>query len=478
MVDQTTTQTMESQDNALTSLIKESGLDAARSKSLLENFGDLFDLASEWKKKASELVITDPSQTDLIAQAKDAHAVIKDKRIAVEKKHKELKEAPLREGQALDSIKRKLLELLDPIEEDLKKKKDFVKIYEENQRAKLRLDRLSELQKYGIDEEAGYDLGSMSEGVWANFLEGTKAGFLKRKQEEDESNLHGSRMRESYDLLTYVPDEIREANPHLGKLTQEEYDSLVALATKEKAKQEAEAEARKIKEALYNKRSQEISQYYHFLNDAQKNADYSTMSQEKWDSAIAGLEKKRQDHQEEQEKIKKENQLLKEREELQNTRFKELFPYAQFGKEVDLTKLGEQSDLGYQSILKQKKDAFEADQVRVNKEKADAEKAEEQRLALEEKNRKEKEELENKIQENKEKERKANEQKIESERLAALAPDNDKLIAFAGRLMVMELPEMETEAGKRIMATIKQKHELYVKWIGEQAATITQTESK
>jgi hypothetical protein len=474
-----TTKTEEVQDNALTSLIKESGLDAARSKSLLENFGNLFDLASEWKKKAAELVITDPSQTDLIAQAKDAHAVIKDKRLAVEKKHKEVKESPLRECQALDNIKRKLLELLDPIEEDLKQKKDFIKIYEENQRAKLRLDRLSELQKYGIDEEAGYDLGSMSEGVWANFLEGTKASFLKNKEEQRQADLNTERILDlrNQGLGPFLKnDSVEPVN--YGKMTQEEFDAVVSSAIAAKEKQEAEEKEKEIKKALYNKRSQEISQYYHFLNDDQKNADYSTMSQEKWDSAIAGLEKKRQEHADEQERIRKENQLLKEREELQNSRFKELFPYAQYGKEVDMTKLWEHADLSYQSILKQKKEAFEAEQVKANEEKAKSEKAEQERLSLEEKNRKEKQELENQIQENKDKERKAREQEIENERLASLSSEKDKFLRFASLIQVMAIPQMETVAGKEIMAEVAKRRDGFVTWIATQAERLSQPESK
>jgi len=468
---QTTNTTGEVQENSLTSLIKESGLDKARSQSLIDNFGDLFELAKDWKKKAADLVISDPSQTDLIAQAKEAHSLIKDKRIAIEKKHKELKEAPLREGQALDKIKRALLELLDPIEEDLKQKKDFVKIYEETQRAKLRLERLTELQKYGIDEEAGYDLGSMSEQVWATFLSGVKTNFEKAQENARIDKLHIERKASVAHLWSFFPEWIE--SECLGEIGDARWNELVSEATLAKEKQEKEEAEAKARLALFHERRLVMFKYSHLLNDAQKEYDYSKMTTEKWDSTIASLEKKHQEHLAEQERIRKENEQLKAREEMQNKRFYEMFPYAQYGKEVDMSKLWEHSELSYQAILKHKKEQFENFKEREAEEKAKADKAEEERLALIKKQEEEKQQIQAKLDAIEEEKRQEQIRQSEEDQKARMAPDKDKLISFASRLMVMELPQLDTEAGKKLMADIKSKHELYVKWIGEKASTLS-----
>ena len=69
-------------------------------------------------------------------------------------------------------------------------------------------------------------------------------------------------------------------------------------------------------------------------------------------------------------------------------------------------------------------------------------------------------------------------QKAESDRIAAeqaaarkaaAAPDKDKLRVFADALWGMKLPELTTEGGMTVLATLKTQHEKYIAWVTKQA---------
>lgn len=90
---------------------KDAGIELANKQSIELAFIDYFQKAAEWKAKAA--TITDPKE------AKAARLTLRTLRVAGEKKHKEMKEESLRLGRALDSARRTLCSLIEPIEEQL-----------------------------------------------------------------------------------------------------------------------------------------------------------------------------------------------------------------------------------------------------------------------------------------------------------------------------------------------------------------------
>ena len=114
--------------NQLVTLVQESGLEESKSRYILENFQDYFKIAEEWELKARTLVVTNPDQTAEMEMARVGRLFLREKRIAIEKSRKELKEQSLREGKAIDGIANVLKALIVPIEEYLDKQEHFVQI--------------------------------------------------------------------------------------------------------------------------------------------------------------------------------------------------------------------------------------------------------------------------------------------------------------------------------------------------------------
>lgn len=121
-------------------IVRNSGLEMAEGKTLLEKFGNYEQIAKEWEIKAKQIVVTDASQTTEMAMAKTARKKFSELRIEVEKSRKEMKEQSLRKGQAIDAIARFLVSLISPIEEHLKLQEDFVKIQEAKKAEELRIE--------------------------------------------------------------------------------------------------------------------------------------------------------------------------------------------------------------------------------------------------------------------------------------------------------------------------------------------------
>jgi len=129
-----------SDENQLALIVSESGLDESKAAVLLENFQGFFELAGEWEQKAKVLVVTNESQVAEMKMAREGRLFLKEKRVAVEKTRKELKEQSLREGKAIDGIANVLKALIVPIEEYLDKQEHFIELREAEKAEALRLE--------------------------------------------------------------------------------------------------------------------------------------------------------------------------------------------------------------------------------------------------------------------------------------------------------------------------------------------------
>lgn len=154
--------------------------------SLEEHFKDFEQQATEWSEKAKSIIVEDVSQTDLMKQAREARLILRDVRLGVEKKHKELKADALTFTQMLDSIKRKLVGLIEPIEEHLMTQEKFIEIHEEKRIAQLRVKRTEALRPYMGDQADKMQLGELEEETFNSILEGQKSAFEERKRKEQE----------------------------------------------------------------------------------------------------------------------------------------------------------------------------------------------------------------------------------------------------------------------------------------------------
>jgi hypothetical protein len=127
-------------ENQLSIIVSESGLEPTKAKVLLDNFQDYFNIADEWTKKAKMIIVTKEDQKSDMAMARIGRLELREKRIAIEKTRKELKEQSLREGKAIDGIANVLKALIVPIEEYLDNQEHFVELKAKREAEQLRIE--------------------------------------------------------------------------------------------------------------------------------------------------------------------------------------------------------------------------------------------------------------------------------------------------------------------------------------------------
>lgn len=383
------------QDNQLIQVVSEAGLEKQTSDGIIEKLMPFFEQASEWKTKAEALVVTSAEQTKEMKEARVARLELKKIRVEANKTRESLKRDSLRYGQTVQSVYNIIKNLIEPIEEHLQAQEDFVRIQEVNRRAALEALRLPEVESLQEYIPYGLDLGAMSEEDYSKLIEGAR---LQQQQ-------------------------------------------------KIEAEKKAEAErleAERLQE-LYNERKDILTPYWPYIKDDSQRweqMDYSAFT-----NMVNDLEKQKQEHEAEQQRIREENDLLRkeaaERERL-----------AKIEREKQ-AKIQAEKD----AQLKKEREAQEA--------KLKAEREEKERI---ERELKAKEEAEKKAEAKRlaaiakeEKEKKA------AERKARLAPDKTKLEEVAKMIDGIQLPTLKNKEGESIINNVRALLDKVSKYTREQA---------
>ncbi len=163
--------------------IEQSNVNEETGVQLQDTFGPFLEQAEEWQSKASELVVTDESQTGMMKDAREARLALKGIRVNVEHKRKDLKEDSLREGKAIDGVAKALKDLITPIEEHLEKQEKYAEIKEQERLSALKVEREAALTPY-VADISYYDVMNMTEEGFNELLESSKLAHKKKKEEE------------------------------------------------------------------------------------------------------------------------------------------------------------------------------------------------------------------------------------------------------------------------------------------------------
>jgi hypothetical protein len=155
-------------NNQLSVIVKESGLDQTKADYLLKRFTEYFQVASEWETRAKGINITDANcDTEQgkfdMQMARNGRLFLRDKRIAVEKARKELKEQSLREGRAIDGIANVLKALIVPIEDYLESQEKYVEIKFEREQEAKRAEIERRMEEERIAEEKKVEAARIAE---------------------------------------------------------------------------------------------------------------------------------------------------------------------------------------------------------------------------------------------------------------------------------------------------------------------------
>jgi translation initiation factor 3 subunit A len=167
-------------ENQLTVIVERAQLDKTKADYILETFKAYFSIAAEWEVAVKDLVVTDESQTDLMAKAKKGRLALKDKRVELERTRKNLKEQSLREGKAIDGIANVLKGLIEPLEDHLEKQEKFIEIREAERKRKLGYDRFVKIQQYIELPNLQYKFSEMTEEVFNLLYDAKKKAYEEK----------------------------------------------------------------------------------------------------------------------------------------------------------------------------------------------------------------------------------------------------------------------------------------------------------
>lgn len=257
----------QSTEVAIIEQLNNNGMEKTAAEALLSSYGVPFVEAGKLIEQGRQIVVSDESDTDNMALARTTRLALRSQRIAIEKKHDELKADSLAYGKAVDLVQRVALEQIKPVEEHLQLQEKFAEVQQEKRRQETINKRTAELAKY-VDDVSVYNYGDMGDDAFALLIDQVKnAKELADKKAADEA-----------------------AAIEKARVEKEEADRIA----REKAEAELAAE-REANQKKLNRISQLSTMGLSFVGDGYKfdnmtftEKQINSATDEEWDKLIAG----------------------------------------------------------------------------------------------------------------------------------------------------------------------------------------------
>jgi hypothetical protein len=247
---------MENNQLALNEKLNKMALPNEYSKTILDQFGDLFVEAHKLVAAGKGIVVTSEDQVELMAQAKEIRQQLARIRVEAEKAKVAIKEPFLRAGNAVQDIFNDIRDITKPEEIRLKEQEKFAEIAEIKRTEAKHAQRVQSLSRY-VDDVSVYNLRDMPDNTFESLLSDCKNAYEAKveaiRKEEEQKKI----TKEKYDILVARQFELaqythfrNEATSQLTKLgiDTSETDFQFMLGTYKKAQVEWETKQKKIQE--------------------------------------------------------------------------------------------------------------------------------------------------------------------------------------------------------------------------------------
>lgn len=405
-------------DKKITTTLAQAGLEPATAQGLLDTFRPLFIQANEICATAEQLHVTDATQVTEIKQARALRLALRTVRTTADKTRKVMKEDSLRRGKAIDGIYNVLEYAVAPVEQRLTEMEEFAERAEAARKLALKTARDEMLKPFGVNNTF-YDLANMPEDAFAQFIEAIRLAHEQKIAAEAKA-IEGAR----------IAAEKAEAD-RKAKEAAEAAERERIRVENERLKAEAEA-AREAKRIAAEKAAQE-------------RAELEAKSKVEREAAIAAAKKA------EMERAAIQAAAAEER-----------------GKAVEAARIAKEK-------LDAERKAHEAkiaEERRLTEELLAKERAE--AAAVAEAERQARAKIEAELAAAKAAEAAKIKAEQDAARNAALAPEREKLTAFAKSVRALQVPVATTDEGKAITKKISEQVEKFALWIEKETAALSQ----
>ena len=241
------------------SVMAKTGMTAENMNQLITAYGAPFEDIGASLAIYKDIKVTDVKQIDVMKQARQERLKFKAFRVAIKKRHDELKAGILSRGQAIDYINRTVSRELKKAEEYLQEQEDYLETVRKQLRQELIEKRVNAALAVTTEDVRMYaeTFGDMSEGEFVDFLEKLKAKEeerkaeqeARRKQAEEDAKI-AERLRQEQEARRLAELEAANARAESLRVQQE-------LAEKRRQEEEAKAEEERQKRIEAQKKADE-----------------------------------------------------------------------------------------------------------------------------------------------------------------------------------------------------------------------------
>lgn len=252
--------------NALNTVLDKAGLVNETKVVLHSAFSQFYQQVDDIKALANDLVVTNETQTDLMAKAGEMRKkLVKVRTQGVDAKHKELKADSLAYSRALDEIKRTVTVEITTLEEFLREQETFKERKEAERREQRKQERIALLAPYEVDTQF-MDLSLMPDENFEKLLNDSRLAYEGRLAEAkrlEEERIERERLeQEERERVRLENERLRkEAEEREAEMKKEREQAEAALKAErekaEKERKEAEAKAKSERDEIERKAKEE-----------------------------------------------------------------------------------------------------------------------------------------------------------------------------------------------------------------------------
>lgn len=274
-------------DSQLQTILSEQNVAKDNANQLLAAFGAPFEDAGLILSSYKDIKVTEEDDFTTMAEARTKRLALKNIRVDVEKKRKELKEDSLKVGRAIDSVARYVKDTIEPAEKYLESQEKFGEIKAAERVAVKKADRIEKLMAY-TDDISMYNFEAMNDEQFDSLLSSLnaqkKAAEVEAKKIEEDRIAAEKAERERQIAIEAENKRLKEEADKKEKANAEEREKIrieheknvaaeraVALAEREKReKLEAEQKAKQEEEARLKSESEESQRQSLLAPDKEK----------------------------------------------------------------------------------------------------------------------------------------------------------------------------------------------------------------
>ena len=227
-----------------TAVLKE--LEPSKGAQILAVFVPMGKMLESFENQYNDIISMEVGP-EACAKAKRLRLDIAKIRINTDKEHKKLKAESLLYGRAIDGVKNILNLAISKKEQNLKDIELFYERQEAERLRKLQAERAAELLKYDFNG-AELELGMMVDSVWTNFLNGTKLNYEAVKEAERKAEAERIKKEADEKIFHGRQNELKEFGQFVNwqalnpGIAEDEYLTILQEATEKQEQHDREQE--------------------------------------------------------------------------------------------------------------------------------------------------------------------------------------------------------------------------------------------